>query len=280
MTSKLTADQVGYMKFAVGGTTALAMALGVSFLNSLRPVLDDELCIVGQVPPGHSVLVADISETEDAITLPGLIRDFANNLPQYHRLSVYRVADLTETPAEEELAGGVWPLVRVFSACNPGRGDEVNWLVVGARYAEKRYQQMFAEPLDAVIRQTAERAGSQTSPVLGALSQVPHLEDFGADVPARHLLIRSDFLQHTPPRYTQYSRDIKDLDYALEQLGANVPDFGNLDVQIEFVRRAKAKARQTSAHRDFWAEYFMRANVADPFGLRDESDTRLVLAAP
>ncbi len=280
MTTRLTADQIGYMKFAIGGTGAIAVGLAVWFLNSLRPVLDEELCIVDQAPLGHSVLVADISETEDAITLPGLIRDAARDLPQYHRLSVYRIADLTETPTNEELAQGLWPLVRVFSACNPGRGDEVNWLVVGARYAEKRYQQMFAAPLDIVIRETAERAGSQTSPVLSALSQVPHVQHFGATVSARSLLVRSDFLQHTPPRYTQYAPDIRDLDYALERIGVGVPDFGGISVRIDFVRRVKAKDRQTSAHRDFWAEYFARANVPEPFGHSDNTDARLAVAAP
>lgn len=265
MFRNLTADQVGYMKFAIGGTTAVAAGIGVWFLNSLRPVLDDELCIVDRAPLGHSVLITDISETEDAHTVPAIIRGAANDLPQYHRLSVYRIADLTETPSEEVLAHGVWPLVRVFSACNPGRGDQVNPFVIGSRYAEKRYQQMFAAPLDRVILETAEQAGSNTSPILTALSQIPHIEQFGAGDSARRLLIRSDLLQHTPPRYTQYTQDIRDLDYALQRVGAAVPDLGDISVKIDFVRRVKARNRQTEAQRDFWAEYFERAHVPDAF---------------
>ena len=258
MHNNLTADQIGYLKFAIGGVGATAMVLGVLFLNSLRPVLDEELCIVGSAPLGHSVLIADISEVEDAHTLPGLIRDTADRLPQYHRMSVYRVADLTETPTEAELAQGLWPLVQVFSACNPGRGDEVNPMVVGSRYAEKRYQQMFASPLDAMINATAERAGSRTSPILDALSQIPLIEDFDGAVPERHLAIRSDFLEHTPS-YSHYARDIGSLDQALDRLGVSVPDLRELSVRVDFVRRTSAVNRQTTAHRDFWDEYFHRA---------------------
>ena len=210
MSTTLTPDQVGYLKFAIGGATAAALVATVLVLNGMRPVLDEELCIVDEAPLGHTVLIADISETEDAETLPGVIRNAASLLPQYHRLSVLRIADLTEPQPEGEDAARLWPLVKVFSACNPGRGDEVNPLVVGSRYAEQRYRQLFAEPLDAVIDATARKAGSNTSPILSAFARIADIEHFDATVAERRLLIRSDLLQHNPPHYTQYANEHRD----------------------------------------------------------------------
>ncbi len=266
MSTNLTPDQVGYMKFAIGGTLAVVVGVAVYIVNGLRPVLDDELCIVDQAPLGHTVVVADISEIEDAQTLPDVIRDAAKSLPQYHRLSVYRIADLTETASEVENTRNLWPLVNVFSACNPGRGDEVNPFVVGSRYAEQRYQQMFAAPLDVVIKETASRAGSRTSPILSALARLKGIQHFGADIPERHLLIRSDLLEHNPPHYSHYADEIESLDYALARAGVGIPNLGHLNLEVEFVERAKARNRQTSAHRAFWMQYFNRANAPDALG--------------
>ena len=175
----ITPDQQGYLKFAVGGTGVLITGVALWALNGLRPVFDDELCIVNQPPSGHQVKIVDISEAEDAFTLADVIRKTSELLPQHHRLSLYRMADLNETPTDAERALGLWPLVRMFSACNPGRGDQVNPWIVGSRYAERRYQKMFAAPLDEVIQATAARAGAQTSPILNALAQVPNIKHFG-----------------------------------------------------------------------------------------------------
>lgn len=266
MSMSMTADQVGYMKFAIGSSLAVVVGVAIFIINELRPVLNDELCIVDQAPLGHTVVVADISETEDAQTLPGVIREAAALLPQYHRLSVYRIADLMESRPEGEQAQRLWPLVKVFSACNPGRGDEVNPFVVGSRYAEQRYRTMFAAPLDQVIEETAERAGSSTSPILSALARINDIDHFGLDIAARHLLIRSDLLEHNPPHYSHYADEIDSLDYALERAGVGIPDLGNSNLEVQFVARSTARNRQTYAHRAFWTQYFGRANA--PLGLQ------------
>lgn len=265
MLNNLSPDQWGYFKFATGSAAIIVAGVVIWILNDLRPVFDDELCIVGSLPPGHTVMSIDISEEADAITLVDVIRAQSKNLPQYHRLSVFRIADLNEKPTDDERIQGLWPLVRVFSACNPGRGDQVNPWIVGSRFAEKRYQKKFAGPLDEMIRKTAERAGSQTSPILNALALVPLIEHFGPDIAERILHIRSDFLQNTKPQYTQYSEDIKNVDYALSKIGVGVPEFRGIKVHVDFVHRIKYAHWQTNKLRAFWTDYFKRTGVSTVF---------------
>ena len=259
MFNNLTLDQYGYLKIAGGVAFMLAVGVPLWILISLRPVFDEQLCIVDTAPPGHRVLVFDISEPEDAYTLASAIRDQSEDLPQYHRLSVYRIADLNETPTAEVGAHALWPLVRVFSACNPGRGDQVNWMITGSKYAEKRYRSLFAEPIDKMIEETAALAGSATSPIMDALAQVPDIEHFGSQVTERTLQIRSDFLQHTLPQYTHYTADIKDVDYALNRIGVVVPNLAEFKVQVDFVQRTQYVRWQNDKHREFWNDYFSKA---------------------
>ena len=263
MYKQLTPDQQGYTKFATGGVVIAVIGLALWVINELRPEFDDEMCLVDTSPPGHHVLFIDISELEDALTLGDVIRAKAEVLPQYHRLSVY-IAGLTKANGDTEQRQGSSSLVRMFSACNPGRGDQVNPWIVGSQYAERRYWIKFGKPLDVVIKETAAHAGSKWSPIMSALALIPNIEHFGPEIVERSLGIRSDLLEHTP-KYTQYTADIKTVSYALDQLGVNVPNLKGVIVHVDFVQRQKYVRWQTPQHQAWWDEYFQQAGLARVF---------------
>lgn len=246
------ADHIGYIKIAAG-SAVLALIAGLGWwVASIQPVFDDQLCRIDMPLPGHLMILTDLSDADDSEIMANMVRNWKAELPIYHKLSVYRIGDITVERDSRDIPS-TWPLVPVFEACNPGRAEQVNALIRGTRVAQKKYDLLFDEPLDHAVTEAAVQAGTQSSPILAALGRIPDVPRW-TESTQRTLMIRSDFLEFTP-QYSQY-RTIDDLETTLEAAGAVMPGLKGVDLTVIYVTREKYVPFQSEAHVGFWDEYF------------------------
>ena len=251
-------DKMGYLKIFGGSALLTIIAAAAGWLISIQPVFDDKMCLVGEPPAGQIAIVTDMSEVEDGQVVPAMVREWRDVLPMHHRLSVYRIGDIKNPRPDDNPESDLWPLVSVFEACNPGRADQVNVFVRGSKPAQKKYEMLFAEPLDQAMQKVAAHAGSSSSPILASLGHVTMIPGFKS-AQSRTLIIRSDFLELTP-RYSHY-RKLGTVTEALAASGASIPKLNQVEVRAFYVNRSKYSRYQGADHRDFWEAYFADAQV-------------------
>lgn len=272
----LNADQIGYVKIASGIFVLGMIGALASWVVSIQPDFDEHLCRTDAPIPGEMMLVTDLSERDDKVAIPAMVRTLREDLPIYHRLSVYGVADVTKERPESGADADIWPLVLIFEACNPGRADQVNPLIHGTRVAQKKYETMFSAPLEAAVAAAAAEAGKDSSPILSALSRVTETRGWSGEG-NRTLFVRSDFLEYTPA-YSQY-RGIGSVGAALAKTGATIPELEGVGVRMHYVQREKYLDFQTDEHVAFWKSFFDQAR-ADLSVIPVEEQSSSELASP
>lgn len=252
------ADQIGYMKIA-SGSALLGLIAGLGWwVASIQPVFDDQLCRTDAPLPGHFMVLSDLSEADDSDVVTNMAREWKTALPMYHKFSVYRIGDVTAARDERENVD-TWPLIPVFEACNPGSAEQVNALIQGTRVAQKKFDSLFAEPLERAMADAVAQAGAESSPILAAFSKIPEIPGW-SDTARRTLMIRSDFLEFTP-KFSQY-KTVASIDETLDATGTDIPDLAGVDVSIFYVTREKYASFQSAEHAEFWDRYFRRSRAS------------------
>lgn len=116
----------------------------------------------------------------DMKKLERLITTLKKQLAQHERLSIHI---LDET--------GTYSPLPVFDMCNPGTGDQANELYENPRLIQKRYDEQFAAPLNAILATLLEPGSAPRSPIIETIKGLK-----GQDVKER-LVIVSDMMQNS-----------------------------------------------------------------------------------
>lgn len=86
----------------------------------------------------------------------------------------------------------------VFSLCNPGKRDEVNFVYRGGYIADAEYRKRFGQPLSELVDQLKIPTEAPYTFLVQAIRVVTDATDFGPSVSERELLVFSDMRQNEP----------------------------------------------------------------------------------
>jgi len=86
----------------------------------------------------------------------------------------------------------------VFSICSPGRGNETNGLYGNPLKVQKKFNDMFGQPLLGVLDSLRDPKHADHSPILEVMVDITSRSEFaGISVP-RRITIISDMIQNSP----------------------------------------------------------------------------------
>jgi hypothetical protein len=248
-------------KTAGGPVAKTMMILGIIFIVALiggifgygaffneKVELDQATgCPVG-VAKNRVVLIFDQTDTftsVQAVDIQNQFEDYKSKIPRYGELVVYAIR-----PGS---SGIPTPIIR---ACNPGNAEDINQLVESSVQIARKWQESFDGPMRAVIEKVLQPTSSDTSPIIETMQAVV-VKEFGPtwmNDRGKELIIVSDFLQYSPAlSHYQGSYDVNKFikSSAFKKLSADLRD---VDVDLLYLYRDTVKAKQNTAHRDFWIE--------------------------
>lgn len=199
------------------------------------PLVDHTVILIDRTDPlqGHiaDTIFREINEIKDA-------------LPKYAMLSIYEInAESAEFMAPE------------FCLCNPGDGDDANFLYQAPKMIQQRWEKQFGAPLSAALDSLKMVAVAETSPILEAIGVVGDLPKFREATNVRRIVIYSDMLQNMK-WYSQYGAG-KGLKPPALQLREIIPDLNGVDILVRYIERSRYSRVQGSEHKALWTEILM-----------------------
>jgi hypothetical protein len=213
---------------------------------------EESLCRTDQPAPSVNIVLIDITESlsqGEQIQIFNEINRIRDTIPRFGRFEVYALGRSPSDIATPRLA-----------MCNPGRGAEMSELYANPRLIEERWQRNFADRLTQALAEVVSESDGDQSLIFEGIRTIS-LENFGKaeyDTVEKHLLVFSDFLQHVPGVYSQYTqpltsyRDFKTTSYyariKTSLLGVDVTPF--------YISRPETDMLQTREHIQFWIDYF------------------------
>jgi hypothetical protein len=236
---------------AIAITTLLAGAFGVYlWASASRPVLRDRVSLCPLDGPSEiNVVLIDTSDEVSAATRTEALRlltDFAESLPDNALLDI-RVLDPKFT------SGRV-----LLTLCNPGDGRGLSEFDGNPKLAAKRWREKFREPLVRALGDGFQLQETDTSPILATLQGIA-LERFTgahAEHLKKHLVVVSDFIEHSPPNYSQYSGDLHYQRFKQSEMYKKVrTDLHGAEVDLYYVQRRTKRIIDTGAHIRFWIDW-------------------------
>ena len=235
----------------------LAILGGISYLAfALRPADYDPrtLCLTGETPPHIAIVIdkTDLYSNAQRNDIEAIVLDRRNTLGIGEKLSLHELD-----------ASGALVNTNNFELCNPGRGDQINPLYRNAQRIEARYQAFFEGPLKASLDDLVEPKESPRSPIIEAIARLSTQGDFGADVPARRIVLVSDMLQNSA-LFTVYGRNRANLPQSLPepaQAAAQIEQaFGDglagVTIEIYLIPRRGWEGAQDGPLQSYWNEVF------------------------
>lgn len=237
-----------FVALVIGGVLAARMVLTGS-----KPKLDADYCPESGPTQVIAILIdrTDLLNPSQQQRIRQELEVIREGVPVGGAIDVYSIG-LTD----EEL------LTPEFRLCNPGRGEDVNALVGLPKFAEKRWRETFAEPLQKLFDEMVNGGESANSPIMESIQSVALTAFSGSKrkEAAKKLVIVSDMLQHTDSmsfyrkvpvfenfRKTEYYRKVR-------------ADLTGVRCEILYVRRETKRHIQGAAHINFWQLYFADQN--------------------
>lgn len=152
----------------------------------------------------------------------------------------------------------------LISVCNPGKGESANPLLVTRSKVEKRWQSLYADPIDKAVQQSLNLGTSERSPIIITLAALVARADFDTRVSARRLVVISDLLEHEKGVYSQ----LRGGDFWAAYQSSPLPKTAHLDlhsvsVAIDYLQRGKFAAIQGPRHQAFWQRLLTEAGAID-----------------
>ncbi|MDR7283166.1 hypothetical protein J2X84_001990 [Pseudomonas corrugata] len=146
----------------------------------------------------------------------------------------------------------------VFEKCNPGQWKDSKRMDAAKKFVEKDFNEKFAKPLDAVVRQISLDQTSKTSPIFEML-QLAGIKGFQrANVEGeRQLIIYSDMVANMP-QFSMYKSSLPSYkDFANTPYGrdSTAPSLEGAVVTINMLA-AESSAATYLKRSEFWARYF------------------------
>jgi len=243
---------------ALGWAMLLTGVLSVGGLFAAPALFDgaarlDEasLCPVSRPPSVHVALLIDRTDPYDAIQrsqVSGTIDTLKRQLPVGGRLTVHVI---TADPAEAA--------AKALDLCNPGDGSVVDPLIGNPRRIQKRFEEGYAAPIEALLQSLMVAESAERSPIMEALATVAAFQD---QTLPRRIVVVSDLLQNSAAQ--SHYRDRADPAAALvTEPGLLLTDGRLQGVEISFVElpNARSTARQGPALAAFWRDLSLAAGA-------------------
>jgi hypothetical protein len=241
------------------------MALVISTQTSAR-VDPLTLCPQGVPLRSHTLLAADITDLpthQHRAAFARWVDHLKDGVARYEMLSIRAIADKGDVAA-----------TNVFSRCNPGDGRDTSFLWGDPDEIKAQWESSFKTPLlDALNKQLLGRPPTERSAILEALDLIMWDDSFGAQIPARRLIIISDLLQNMPG-HNHYKHIPTADEFLATPLGQSLKAkvWTNLKVDIVYLPNAQIPLRQGTKHLKFWRDLFTKLGVAEvrvlpPFAL-------------
>lgn len=239
------------------GVAVILAGLGVAIWQFSPPGQDKATaCLTDAAPPELVSILLDISDPlshRQEADIRARLEEISNRIPTYGRIEVYAL--------EEDSESHIRPIV---TACNPGRGSETNTLIGNPRLVERKWKEIFENPVGIAITKTLEAKQKKNSPILEAIQSISINSLARADYrkSRRVLIIVSDFLQHTAA-YSNYRNGssfklLRDSAY----FARTRPDLRGVEVNMYYVHRDVTKRLQGPAHREFWNNVLSEAGAS------------------
>lgn len=157
-----------------------------------------------------------------------------------------------------------WEPAELVSVCNPGKGESANPLLVTRSKVEKRWQALFADPIDSAVQKSLDIATSERSPIIITLASLLARADFDTRVVSRRLVVISDLLEHEKGVYSQ----LRGGDFWSAYQASPLPKTARLDlhsvsVAIDYLQRGKFASVQGPRHQGFWQRLFKEAGASE-----------------
>ena len=242
-------------KLALTAVLAIATLFAGGFgiylwANASRPVSRDPVTMCPIDGPAEiNVVLIDTSDEVPAPTRKeafAILIDFAEALPENALLDI-RILD-------PKFASGR-PLLTL---CNPGDGRGLSEFDANPRLASKRWREKFREPLERALGDGFQTQDAKSSPILATLQGIA-LDRFTgarAERSKKHLIVVSDFFEHSPPDYSQYDGDLRYERFKKSQMYKKVrTDLHGADVDLYYVQRRTKRSVDTGAHIQFWVDW-------------------------
>ncbi|MES1158369.1 MAG: hypothetical protein ABUL42_00595 [Terricaulis silvestris] len=240
-------------------TALAAFALAAVLLKS-PPIDPDTLCRTDQPLHAHTIILVDSTdklEPRHRRKLRAVADQERARLGEYDRLTLLRLNP--RRPQEPVL---------IFSKCLPKSPDAANPLFENPRLARERWDADFESALDTALRSAQHGGAGADSPILAGLRAIAANADFGAEVPARRLVLVSDMLEHDPNGFSLYAEGA-DYPHWRATSGHTPADFSDVAVRIVPLDRPEHAARQSAALSGFWPQYFdesgAKTTSVDPY---------------
>jgi len=182
-------DKQGVLLMVGAGTVAIAM-LGATMVLGKKPKPDADGCV--GTPVSNTVIVLDHSESLADQTRAEIsaraMSHVKDKVVANERVTVFTVSSISRKS-----------LTPIFSRCKPQR--EGNRLYENTKGLEKAFDKLFIKPLEDALRSPPEN--SKESPIAQALIDVSLSQYLRGGNSA--LLVFSDLMEHTPPKFSLYS---------------------------------------------------------------------------
>ncbi|MGE0044234.1 MAG: hypothetical protein AB7J28_14670 [Hyphomonadaceae bacterium] len=243
-------DKLGIVLIALALSALASMAVAGVMLRA-PPTDPDTLCRTDAPVQAHTYILVDATdrlEPRHRRKLRAVVQQERQRLRPYDRLTIASLR--ADRPQEPRL---------LFSLCNPGDGRDANPLFQNTRHAQERWEQAFGAELDSAVRRASGGRGGAASPIAAGLRAVAADPDFGAEIPARRLVLISDLLEHEREGFSLYAANADFARY--RATGAAIPDLDNVAVRVAPLDRPDDAARQAAARGEFWPAYFSEAGA-------------------
>lgn len=226
------------------GAVMLAGGIWAAVKIQALPDLDEYGCPTDRPLSGNFVVLIDTTDEFNEIQKNDVKKRFSqlkDRIPLYARLAVYSV--------DQEVGAKLGPTVAL---CNPGSAEGLNRFTSGIVLIQQRWEEDFAEPLDALLRDFFERSPSAQSPIMERLQEIAVIEES----PPTELMIVSDMLQNSPA-YSHYTDADKGIKWFIKSPSYQRvhSDLTGVRVYIWYLRREGAEGLQGADHARFWEQY-------------------------
>jgi hypothetical protein len=244
----------GIAEWAAGAGIVIMLVLmalwmvGTSRVEEATARNDQTFCLLNRQPPAAYLLMLDLTDTlarDSGKRFDNLRAVLLDELPRNGRLTV--------VPFGGDLGQS---LVAKFSACSPGRREDVDGWRESADDAQWNYDENFRKPLDKIAQELLDEHTSPSSPIAEQIERAVGDPAIVWRGDKRVLIVMSDGLQNTKD-----SRIYRGAPIALPEPPENLLS----GVHVRYIELANAKhsALQTKEVREAWRRWFVAAGAAE-----------------
>jgi len=241
-------NAAGIFLMGVAGTVIAAALVGFFVVNQRKPHIDPETLCAEAGPSALTVILIDATDPISPLQRASIENQFAKlqaAIEQGERIDIYEIRD-AETVLQPKLG-----------LCRPQSAAEVNELTGNKSIAQRRFDEKFRTPFDAIIDAMLERSEGQSSPIMEGIqgAAVASLSKWPT-AQKKRLIIISDMLENGAggvhyrgvPAMATYKREA-----LYERVRANLT---GVSAEIWYLRRGDAASVQGRTHIAFWSDYF------------------------